>query len=162
MMVKYKLKGMAMKFTSSNKNRILILMGVILVLGISIALEMSSISLVSYVALIWSITYVTETYLIQEKCLVKKVFKNTLTIPLDSITHIRRVYGMAEEDTRDRSAMYFISDGCKYIKLNKLPKNSHGQTVVDILLDEYHIPIRNEKDYFFVNTKLDKNETKSK
>jgi len=156
------LKGMAMKFTSSNKIRLPILIGVIIVLGISIALEVNTLSFVCVFTLIWCIKYVSEIYLIHEECLVRKVFRNTLIIPLDSITHIRRIYGMAEEDTRDRSAMYLISDGCKYIKLNKLPKNNNGQTIVDILLDEYQIPIKNEKNHFFVSTRLEKSKSKKK
>jgi len=96
-----------------------------------------------------------EVYELTDATLIRRVFKNKIVITIDEKTHLKRIYGMAEKDLSDRSAMYFVSNGPEYIKLNKLSKNSKSQTIIDVLIDDYKLQIINKKDRLLLSRKVE-------
>ncbi len=97
-----------------------------------------------------------DSYEIDEKNIIVKKFLGIKKIPLDSIEHIRRVYSLAEENIKDRTATYLIADGDNYRTLNRFAKNKDGLSLIDVLIDDHQIPIINEKTTFFVKTRIKK------
>lgn len=144
-----------MIFKSSTRIHVLIAIIGLILIALQFVTRFNFINLSIYIIYLKCIAYVFETYTIEEETLEKRICRNVTKIPLSSITHIRRIYGMAEEDLKDRSATYLISDGSRYIKLNKLAKNNQGQTLIDVLLDDYQVPVRNEKSIWVIKIKLD-------
>lgn len=103
---------------------------------------------------LWLINMWFTHYCIEGDRLIIRTFKQVKEVDLSEVIHMRRFYGMVEKDVKDRSAIYMIHDQKKYFKLYKIQKNDKGQSIVDYLIDDYHIELSNEYASFIIDTKI--------
>jgi len=143
-----------MLFRNNKVLELVIFIAVIILISISALLDILLVTILLLITTFLHLGYLFDSYEIKEKNIVIKRYIRIQKIPLYSVEHIKRVYGFAEENIEDRSATYLIADGKKYKFLNRFAKNKDGLSIIDVLIDDYQIPIINEKAIFIIKTKI--------
>jgi hypothetical protein len=143
-----------MLFRNNKVIELVLLAALLIFISLSILLDMLLVNLLLVISPLLHLRHLSDSYEINERNIVIKRYIRTTKISLDSIEHIRRIYGFAEEDIEDRSATYLIADGKNYKVLNRFAKNKAGVSIIDVLIDDYQIPIKNEKAMFIIKTRI--------
>ena len=142
-----------MLFRNNMVLELVIFITVIILISISVFLDMLLVIILLLITPLLHLRHWSDSYEIQEENIIIRYIR-TKKISLKSVEHIKRIYGVAEENIEDRSATYLIADGNNYRVLNRFAKNKDGVSIIDVLIDDYQIPIINEKAIFFIKTKI--------
>ncbi len=143
-----------MLFRNNMVLELVIFITVIILISISVFLDMLLVIILLLITPLFHLRHWSDSYEIQEENIIIKRYIRTKKISLNSVEHIKRIYGFAEENIEDRSATYLIADGNNYKVFNRFAKNKDGVSIIDVLIDDYQIPIINEKAIFFIKTKI--------
>lgn len=143
-----------MNFKNRKLYGIVFFIAVLIFISISVLLDMLLVNLLLLAAPILHLRHLFDSYEVNENDVVIKGIFSSSRVPLDTIEHVKRIYGFAEEDTDDRSATYLIAVGKNYRILNRFAKNKSGISIIDVLINEYQIPILNEKAIFIIKTRI--------
>jgi len=143
-----------MSFRNKKIIDLLLLFASLVFIGVSILLDMVLVNLLLIMFPLLHFRYLLDSYELDEDNLIVMRYCRKRKIPLSSLNHVRRIYGFAEENIEDKSATYLIADGKNYRILNKCAKNIDGLSILDLLINEKNIPIKNEKAIFFIKTRI--------
>jgi len=94
-------------------------------------------------------------YSLDNNTITIKRFKDESTIEIHTLEHIRRAASSNKSADNDRWATYLISNGSEYIVLDQYALNNKKERIIDVLVNEYKLPIVHETAHFWVKTKID-------
>lgn len=143
-----------MIFTYSKHKMLVKSLPIILALFVCIFYKSLYSFVVLFMAIVWFVKYYPCHYKLFDNTITIKRFNAESTISIHTLDHIRRAASNQNQNS-DQFATYLISNGEEYIVLDPYPINSKNESIIDILINKYKLPVVHEKAHFWVKTRID-------